>query len=90
MRPKCVDMHAHLELYPYPEAAIAECDMRVTATLTVTNTPGAFHRNKDAASKRIVSPRVVHYRTPRNQCKMARRYQRSKPPVPICKALISI
>lgn len=50
MRPKYVDLHTHLDLYPDLDAAIAECDKRDTATLTVTNTPGTFLRNKDAAS----------------------------------------
>ncbi|MCY4239007.1 MAG: TatD family hydrolase [Rhodospirillaceae bacterium] len=45
MRPDYVDFHTHLDLYPDLSAAIAACDRRRTATLTVTTTPKAFARN---------------------------------------------
>ena len=46
MRPDYVDFHTHLDLYPDLQAAIAACDQRRTATLTVTTTPKAFSRNR--------------------------------------------
>ncbi len=46
MRPDYVDFHTHLDLYPDLPAAIAACDQRRTATLTVTTTPRAFARNR--------------------------------------------
>lgn len=46
MRPDYVDFHTHLDLYPDLPAAIAACDQRRTATLTVTTTPKAFERNR--------------------------------------------
>jgi len=46
MRPEYVDFHTHLDLYPDLPAAIAACDRRRTATLTVTTTPKAFSRNR--------------------------------------------
>ena len=49
MRPDYVDFHTHLDLYPDLPAAIAACDRRRTATLTVTTTPKAFERNCDLA-----------------------------------------
>ena len=45
MRPDYVDFHTHLDLYPDLADAIAACDRRKTATLTVTTTPRAFTRN---------------------------------------------
>ena len=49
MRPDYVDFHTHLDLYSDLPAAIAACDRRRTATLTVTTTPKAFVRNRDLA-----------------------------------------
>ena len=49
MRPDYVDFHTHLDLYPDLRAAIAACDRRRTATLTVTTTPKAFVRNEELA-----------------------------------------
>ena len=49
MRPEYVDFHTHLDLYPDLSAAIAACDRRRTATLTVTTTPKAFVRNRQLA-----------------------------------------
>lgn len=46
MRPDYVDFHTHLDLYPDLADAIAACDQRRTATLTVTTTPKAFARNR--------------------------------------------
>jgi TatD DNase family protein len=50
-RPKWVDLHCHLDLYPDHEALIAECDRERVATLTVTTTPKAWPRNRDVAAK---------------------------------------
>ena len=49
MRPDYVDFHTHLDLYPDLPAAIAACDRRRTATLTVTTTPKALVRNRELA-----------------------------------------
>ena len=49
MRPDYVDFHTHLDLYPDLRVAIAACDRRRTATLTVTTTPKAFVRNRELA-----------------------------------------
>lgn len=49
MRPKYVDFHTHLDLYPDLRTAIATCDNRRTATLTVTTTPKAYARNRQLA-----------------------------------------
>ena len=49
-RPRWVDFHCHLDLYPDHAALIAECDQRAVATLTVTTTPKAWPRNRDLAS----------------------------------------
>jgi TatD DNase family protein len=49
MRPDYVDFHTHLDLYPDLSSAIAACDRRRTATLTVTTTPKAFARNRELA-----------------------------------------
>jgi TatD DNase family protein len=51
MRPRFVDFHCHLDLYPELEDAIAQCDARRTATLAVTTTPKAFPRNRQLASR---------------------------------------
>lgn len=54
-RPRWVDLHCHLDLYPDHVALIAECDREKVATLTVTTTPKAWPRNRDlAASSRHV------------------------------------
>ena len=50
MRPDYVDFHTHLDLYPDLAKAIARCDERRTATLTVTTTPRAFARNRELAA----------------------------------------
>ena len=49
MRPEYVDFHTHLDLYPDLREAIAACNRRRTATLTVTTTPKAFERNRALA-----------------------------------------
>jgi TatD DNase family protein len=51
MKPKLVDFHCHLDLYPDHVAAIAECDLHRVATLAVTTTPKAFTRNQEMASR---------------------------------------
>lgn len=51
MRPKFVDIHCHLDLYPDLKDAIALCDAQRTATLAVTTTPKAFPHNKQLASR---------------------------------------
>jgi TatD DNase family protein len=45
MTARLVDFHCHLDLYPDPEAAIAEADAAGVYTLTVTTTPRAWPRN---------------------------------------------
>ncbi|MFI5397687.1 MAG: Qat anti-phage system TatD family nuclease QatD [Candidatus Binatia bacterium] len=45
-----VDFHCHLDLYPDPVVAIAECDRKRIYTLTVTTTPKAWPRNRELAS----------------------------------------
>jgi len=47
MKPKFVDFHVHLDLYPDLEAAIRQCEALQTATLAVTTTPKAFARNRE-------------------------------------------
>ena len=49
-RPKWVDFHCHLDLYPNHEALICECDREGVATLAVTTTPKAWARNQELAS----------------------------------------
>ena len=49
MKPDYVDFHTHLDLYPDVAGAIAACDRRRAATLTVTTTPKAFTRNRELA-----------------------------------------
>ncbi|WP_234270609.1 Qat anti-phage system TatD family nuclease QatD [Billgrantia ethanolica] len=51
MRPDYVDFHAHLDLYPDLEQAIATCDHKRVATLAVTTTPKAFERNIELSAK---------------------------------------
>ena len=48
-RPRWVDFHCHLDLYPDHAALIAECDREKIATLTVTTTPKAWSRNRALA-----------------------------------------
>ena len=45
-----VDFHCHLDLYPDHVKIIAECDREGVATLAVTTTPQAFHRNRELAA----------------------------------------
>jgi len=46
-KPRWVDFHCHLDLYPDHEALIAECEREHVATLAVTTTPKAWPRNRD-------------------------------------------
>lgn len=48
-RPKWVDFHCHLDLYPDHAQLIRECDYAGIATLTVTTTPKAWARNSEMA-----------------------------------------
>ncbi len=50
-RPKWVDFHCHLDLYPDHEALIAESDHERVATLTVTTTPKAWPKNRELAAR---------------------------------------
>lgn len=55
MRPRWVDFHCHLDLYPEHAALIAESDRMQIATLAVTTTPKAWRRNQEmAADSRFV------------------------------------
>ena len=49
MRPRWVDFHCHVDLYPDHADVIAECDRERVATLAVTTTPKAWRRNKELA-----------------------------------------
>lgn len=49
VRPRLVDFHCHLDLYPDHAALIRECDRERVATLAVTTTPKAWPRNRDLA-----------------------------------------
>jgi TatD DNase family protein len=49
-RPKWVDFHCHLDLYPDHEQLIRECDHAAIATLAVTTTPKAWARNVQMAT----------------------------------------
>ena len=49
MTSEFVDFHCHLDLYPDPPAAIAECERLGIHTLTVTTTPRAWPRNREMA-----------------------------------------
>ena len=51
MRPKFVDFHCHLDLYPSLAEAIAKCEAQEVATLAVTTTPKAFKRNQELTAK---------------------------------------
>lgn len=48
-RPRLVDFHCHLDLYPDHAALIRECDREAVETLAVTTTPKAWPRNRDLA-----------------------------------------
>lgn len=48
-RPRWVDFHCHLDLYPDHAQLIRECDHAGIATLTVTTTPKAWARNSEMA-----------------------------------------
>jgi TatD DNase family protein len=50
-RPRWVDFHCHLDLYPDHEALIAESDRERVATLTVTTTPKAWPRNRELVAQ---------------------------------------
>jgi TatD DNase family protein len=49
MRPRWVDFHCHVDLYPDHAGVIAECDRERVATLAVTTTPKAWRRNQELA-----------------------------------------
>ncbi len=49
-RPRWVDFHCHLDLYPDHEQLIRECDHAGIATLAVTTTPKAWARNVELAA----------------------------------------
>lgn len=48
-RPRWVDFHCHLDLYPDHHELIGESDREGVATLAVTTTPKAWHRNREMA-----------------------------------------
>ena len=50
-RPRWVDFHCHLDLYPDHERLVEECDAWGVATLAVTTTPKAWRRNCELASR---------------------------------------
>lgn len=50
MRPKWVDFHCHVDLYPDHAALVAECDRERVATLAVTTTPKTWKRNCEVAA----------------------------------------
>lgn len=50
VRPRWVDWHCHLDLFPDHQALIVECDRSATATLAITTTPIAFERNVELAA----------------------------------------
>jgi TatD DNase family protein len=55
-KPRWVDFHCHLDLYPDHERLIAECDEGGIATLAVTTTPKAWARNK------LLTEKATHVR----------------------------
>jgi TatD DNase family protein len=78
-RPRWVDFHCHLDLYPDHQALITESDQERVATLTVTTTPKAWPRNRDlaAASTHVrvalgLHPQVVAERA--NEVSLLERY----------------
>lgn len=48
-KPRWVDFHCHLDLYPNHVQLIDECDRHGVATLAVTTTPKAWPRNRELA-----------------------------------------
>jgi len=48
-RPRAVDFHCHLDLYPDHAALVRACDEHQIAVLAVTTTPKAFAGNLEAA-----------------------------------------
>jgi TatD DNase family protein len=50
MRPRWVDFHCHVDLYPDHLGLIEECDRESVATLAVTTTPKAWRRNQELAA----------------------------------------
>lgn len=50
MRPRWVDFHCHLDLYPDHASLVGECDRERVATLAVTTTPKAWRRNREVAA----------------------------------------
>ncbi|WP_409173310.1 Qat anti-phage system TatD family nuclease QatD [Variovorax sp. H27-G14] len=50
MRPRWVDFHCHLDLYPDHASLVSECDRERVATLAVTTTPKAWKRNLEVAT----------------------------------------
>lgn len=50
MRPRWVDFHCHLDLYPDHASLVTECDRERIATLAVTTTPKAWRRNEEVAA----------------------------------------
>jgi len=50
MRPRWVDFHCHLDLYPDHISLVGECDRERVATLAVTTTPKAWNRNSEVAA----------------------------------------
>lgn len=53
-RPRWVDLHCHLDLYPDHVSLIAQCERDRIATLAVTTTPKAWKRNCELANGRFV------------------------------------
>ena len=49
-KPRWVDFHCHLDLYPEHRAIIQECSAEKIATLAVTTTPKAYLRNVEYAA----------------------------------------
>lgn len=50
MRPRLVDFHCHVDLYPNHVEVIEECDRERVATLAVTTTPKAWRQNQELAA----------------------------------------
>lgn len=50
-RPRFVDFHCHLDLYPDLEKLVRECEQAEVFTLAVTTTPRAWPRNNALAAK---------------------------------------
>lgn len=45
-----IDFHCHLDLFPQPEAVVAECARRRMYVLSVTTTPSAWHKTSALAA----------------------------------------